>query len=63
VIAGREVRFVKLISDDSSVFTDWKCVLEVAGQLMEVTEDCPRRYRVREFPNSAALEAIGLGEL
>jgi hypothetical protein len=42
---------------------EWERVFEIVGHLMELTDDYPRRYRVREFPNQAALEAIGLGEL
>jgi hypothetical protein len=42
---------------------DWARVLEIAGDLMELTEHYPRRYRVREFPNATALEAIGLAEM
>jgi hypothetical protein len=45
------------------VLGDWGRVMEVVGDLMEPTEDYPRRYRVREFPDAAALEAIGLGEM
>jgi hypothetical protein len=42
---------------------DWARVMEVAGDLMEPTEDDPRRYRVQEFPDQAALQAIGVGEM
>src|SRR5262249_10783426 len=38
-------------------------VKEVVGELMEPAEDYPRRYRVRESPDAAALEAIGAGEM
>jgi hypothetical protein len=38
-------------------------IREVAGGLMEPPEDYPRRYRVREFPEPAALKAIGVGEM
>ena len=42
---------------------EWTRVVEVVGELMEPTEDYPRRYRVREFPDRAALDAIGVGEM
>jgi hypothetical protein len=42
---------------------EWDGVFEIVGHLMLLTDDYPRRYRVREFPDQAALEAIGLGEL
>src|SRR5205823_5753097 len=38
---------------------EWAHVMEVAGELMEETDDYPRRYRVRAFPDATALEAIG----
>jgi hypothetical protein len=38
-------------------------VMEVVCDLMEPTEDYPRRYRNRGFPDGAALEAIGLAEM
>jgi hypothetical protein len=37
--------------------------MEVVGELMEPTEDYPRRYHVREFPGPAVLEAIGMSEM
>jgi hypothetical protein len=42
---------------------DWVRVVAVAGSLMKPTDCYPPRYRVREFPDSAALETIGLREL
>lgn len=41
----------------------WERVVEIAGHLMELTDHYPPRYRVREFPDQASLDAIGLGEL
>lgn len=38
---------------------DWSRVREVVGDLMEPTEHYPTRYRVRSFPDAAALAAIG----
>jgi hypothetical protein len=37
--------------------------VEVAGELMQRTDDYPARYRVRQIPDDAALEAIGVGEM
>ncbi len=45
------------------VFADWSRVIETVGDLMEQTEDYPRRYRVREFPDETAIDAIGSTEL
>ncbi len=42
---------------------EWDKVFDIVGHLMEFADEHPRRYRVREFPNQAALDAIGLGEL
>ena len=47
----------------AALFDEWNRVMEVAGELIEQTDDYPRRYVVRKFPNSAALEAIGPGKL
>lgn len=41
----------------------WDRVRAVAGALMEPTDDYPPRFRVREIPDEAALDAIGLAEL
>jgi hypothetical protein len=46
-----------------AVFTDWSSVIESLGDLIEPTEDYPRRYRVREFPDEMAIDAIGSTEL
>lgn len=45
---------------DPAAVGDWERVREVAGHLMEETEHYPPRYRVREFPNQAVLDAIGV---
>jgi hypothetical protein len=37
--------------------------MENFGDLMELTDDYPRRYRVREFPDEALIDAIGSAEL
>jgi hypothetical protein len=47
----------------AAALAEWERVFEIVGHLMELTDDYPRRYRVQEFPDQAALEAIGLGEL
>jgi hypothetical protein len=46
-----------------AIFADWSRVIETFGDLMEETDDYPRRYRVREFPDEAKIDAIGLTEL
>jgi hypothetical protein len=38
-------------------------VIETFGNLMEETDDYPRRYRVREFPDEKEIDAIGSTEL
>ena len=58
-----KVAFMQKGRENKGVFGDWSRVMEVAAELMELTEHYPRRYRVREFPNSAILNAIGLGQL
>jgi hypothetical protein len=45
------------------VFADWSRVIETFGDLMELTDDYPRRYRVREFPDEKLIDAIGSREL
>jgi hypothetical protein len=47
---------------DRPALGEWDRV-EVSGGLMEETECYPPHYRVRGFPDDAALEAIGKGEL
>jgi len=36
---------------------------ETFGDLMQPTEDYPRRYRVRQFPDENTIDAIGSTEL
>ena len=60
---ARKVIFVREGQEGFAALSDWERVLEVVGDLMEETDDYPRRFRVRRFPAAAALEAIGLGEL
>ncbi len=45
-----------------AVFADWSRVVETFADLMEQTDDYPRRYRVREFPDEATIDAIQLTE-
>jgi hypothetical protein len=45
------------------VFADRSRVIETFSDLMEQTDDYPRRYRVREFPDEKIIDAIGLTEL
>ncbi len=47
----------------AAVFADWSRVVETFGELMELTEDYPRRYRVREFPDEMTIDAIGSNDL
>lgn len=56
---------VVFIQDETGAvaLAKWDRVFETVGQLMELTDHYPRRYRVREFPDQASLAAIGLGEL
>ena len=58
-----KVVFMQKGRENKAMFGDWARVIEFAGELMELTDHYPRRYRVREFPSSAILDAIGLGEL
>jgi hypothetical protein len=45
------------------LFADWSRVVETFGDLMEETDDYPRRYRVREFPDEKMIDAIGSSKL
>ncbi len=61
--AGRaKRRFLKGNCFDP-VFADWSRVIKTFGHLMEPTEDYPRRYRVREFPDAKTIDVIGSTEL
>jgi hypothetical protein len=44
-------------------FAGWSRVVEMFGDLMEETDDYPRRYRLREFPDEKAIDAIGSTEM
>ena len=46
-----------------AVHADWSRVMETCGNLMEPTDDYPRRYRVREFPDETVLDAIRSDDL
>jgi hypothetical protein len=59
----QKVAFMQEGREGPTALGEWNRVVEVAGDLMEPTEDYPRRYRVREFPGAADLEAIGLSEM
>jgi hypothetical protein len=59
----QKVAFVRKGRERPVALGDWARVVEVAGGLMEPTEHYPPRYRVREIPDEASLEAIGLGEM
>jgi hypothetical protein len=45
-----------------AIIADWSRLMETFGNLMELTDDYPPRYRVREFPDDATLDAIGSTE-
>jgi hypothetical protein len=59
----QRVAFMQKGRENVAAFGDWARVREVAGELMELTDHYPRRYRVREFPEKAMLDAIGLSEI
>jgi hypothetical protein len=46
-----------------AVFADWSRVVENFSDLMAPTEDYPRRYLVREFPDEKLIDAIASTEL
>ena len=48
---------------NSLALVEWSRVVEVVGDLMEATEHCPARNRVRRYPDRAAFDAIGLASL
>ena len=72
-IAGRQAlassyrvtQNVVFIEDEAGPFAlaEWDRVFEIAGDLMEQNDHYPRRERVREYPDQANLDAVGLGEL
>jgi hypothetical protein len=41
---------------------DWERVVEVAGHLLQQTDDYPVRHLTMGFPDEADLEAISMGE-
>jgi hypothetical protein len=45
------------------VYADWPRVMEDFGDSMELTDDYPKRYRVREFSDDEKIDAIGSSEL
>jgi hypothetical protein len=45
------------------IFSDWSRVIETFGDMMEQTDDYPRRYRVREFPVEKVIDGMGSTEL
>jgi hypothetical protein len=57
----QKVVFMQASREKAVALGDWARVVEVAGGLMEPTDHYPPRFRVRAFPDRAALEAIGLG--
>jgi hypothetical protein len=59
----QKIIFFRELGERPAAIGEFDRVREVAGALMEPTDHYPPRYRVREFPDEAALAAIGLGEL
>jgi hypothetical protein len=57
---SQKVAFMQEGRDGPVALAGWSRVLEVVGYPMETTEHYPARYRVREYPDKAALDAIGL---
>ncbi len=49
--------------DGIIALASWERVCEVAGDLLEPTDEYPARFRVREFPSEEQLAAIGKGEM
>jgi hypothetical protein len=60
---AQNVIFIREAGSPPAAIGSWERVREVVGSLMEQTEYWPPRFRVREFPDDAALEAIGTKEL
>src|SRR5262249_5905850 len=59
----QKVAFMRKGRERPVALGHWARVVEVAGDLMDPAEHYPPRYRVREIPDEASLEAIGLGEM
>jgi hypothetical protein len=59
----QKVVLIKRDQEGASALGTWSRVLESAGDLLEPTDDYPRRYRTLGFPDDAVLRAIGLGEM
>lgn len=59
----QKVIFMAQGQEKFAALGDWERVRAVVGDLMEETDDYPKRFRVRQFPDAEALAAIGAGEL
>ena len=59
----QKVAFMMHGRDGPVALGDWARVASIVGDLLEPTDDYPRRYRSREFPDSEALEAIGKADM
>lgn len=59
----QKVVLIKRDADKASALAPWDRVMEVVGDLLEMTDEYPRRYRNLGFPDDEALAAIGLGEM
>jgi hypothetical protein len=60
---AQNVVFMRGPGEEAAAIGSWERVREVAGSLMEPTDHYPPRFRVSDFPDDAALEAIGKIEL
>jgi hypothetical protein len=58
-----KVAFMQKGGEEAAAIGDWSRMMEVVGELMELTDHYPRRYRVRGFPEQAILDAIGIDQL
>ncbi len=61
-----ETRKVVLMKDGHEgpvALGTWARVMQAAGMLLEPTDDYPRRYRTRGFPDDETIRAIGLAEM
>jgi hypothetical protein len=58
-----KVAIMQLGRESPVALADWGRVVDVAGDLLEPTDHYPARFRVRQLPDVAALEAIGKGEM
>jgi hypothetical protein len=58
-----KVAFMKYGHESPVALAAWGRVVEAAGELMELTDHYPARFRVRCLPDDAVLAAIGKAEM